>query len=328
MPKNKKVMVTGAAGFIGSHVCEALVQEGAKVKALVRYNSRGDRGNLELLPPQIAQEIEVVHGDIQDAALVAKLVADSDVVLHLAALIGIPYSYVASASYVDINIRGTLNVLQACLRNSTPRLVHTSTSEVYGTAQYTPIDEKHPLQAQSPYSATKIAADKLIESFHRTYNLPVVTIRPFNTYGPRQSSRAVIPTIILQALTDEKISLGNLGPFRDFTFVKDTARSFILAAQCDRAIGEVVNVGSGNGITIIDLAHRISAITGNDLPIMTEEERLRPPSSEVMELLCDSRKARELLGWEPQYSIEEGLAETVEWIRAHLDRFTRGTYAI
>ncbi|GMV41770.1 MAG: dTDP-glucose 4,6-dehydratase [Myxococcales bacterium] len=320
----KRVLVTGAGGFIGSHLVEALVARGCAVRALARYNGRGDRGMLEVIPPDVREAIEVVLGDVTDPFQVDRVVAGCDVVFHLAALIAIPFSYVAPASYVEANVRGTLNVLEACRRHGVERLVHTSTSETYGTARYTPIDEAHPLQGQSPYSATKIAADKLAESFYRSFEVPVATIRPFNTFGPRQSARAIIPTIISQALANRVVRLGNLAPVRDFTFVRDTAAGFIAVAECDRAIGDVVNVGTGKGIAIGDLAARIVAVLGEDIPVEHDATRLRPDASEVFELLCEATRAREWCGWEPRITLDAGLAEVVAWVEGHLDHYKTG----
>lgn len=326
--KNKRVLVTGAGGFIGSHLAEGLVKSGAKVRALAHYNSRNDWGLIELLPKEIKQELEVITGDVQDPFMVRKAVQGCDVVFHLAALIAIPYSYIAPESYVNTNIKGTLNVLQACLDEGVEKVVHTSTSETYGTAQYTPIDEKHPLQGQSPYSASKIGADKIAESFYLSFGLPVATIRPFNTYGPGQSARAIVPTIITQALSNSEINLGLLTPVRDLTYVKDTIAGFLKVAESDRAVGEVINIGTGAGITIGELAEKIIGIVGKDIRIVRDAQRIRPEKSEVMELICDGRKAKELIGWEPQYTLEEGLREIIEWIRENLDLYKVGIYNV
>ncbi|MDZ7319490.1 MAG: SDR family NAD(P)-dependent oxidoreductase, partial [candidate division KSB1 bacterium] len=308
---NKQVLVTGASGFIGSHLTEELVLLGAKVRALVHYNSRNHWGHLETLPAAIKQEIEIVLSDIQDPYAMPKAVAGCDVVFHLAALIAIPYSYRAPMSYVDTNVKGTLNIMQACLAQNVGKIVHTSTSETYGTAIYTPIDERHPLQGQSPYSASKIGADKIAESFWLSFDLPVATIRPFNTYGPRQSARAVIPTIITQALTRNEVHLGALDPVRDLNFVKDTVAGFIKIAESDRSIGEVINIGFGQGITIGDLATKIFKLLGREAKIVSDPARLRPPKSEVLKLICDNRKAKQLLNWQPNYTLDQGLEETI-----------------
>ncbi len=322
------VLVTGAGGFIGSHLVERLVRDGCRVRAFVHYNSAGNRHNLELLEPGARDAIEIVAGDIADPFSVDRAVADCEIVYHLASLIAIPYSYIAPAAYVATNVTGTLNVLQACRRHETPRMVHTSTSETYGTAQYVPIDEKHPLVGQSPYSASKISADKLAESFFRSYEMPVVTVRPFNTYGPRQSARAVIPTIISQALTRDKIQLGSLTPVRDFTYASDTAAGFVAAAKSDQAIGEVINLGTGEGITIGELVERIMRIVGRDLPVITDDQRIRPAGSEVMRLLSNNTKARELTGWTPRVGFDEGLKQVVEYIRQHPEQYKAEIYNV
>jgi len=326
--EDKKCLVTGAGGFIGSHLSEELVKLGAKVRTLVHYNSRNDWGLIELLPKEVRQELEIVTGDVQDPFMVRKIVQKRDIVFHLAALIAIPYSYVAPESYVNTNVKGTLNVLQACLEEGVEKVVHASTSETYGTAQYTPIDEKHPLQGQSPYSASKIGADKIAESFYLSFDLPVATIRPFNTYGPRQSARAIIPTIITQVLTGSEVKLGLLTPVRDLTYVKDTVAGFLKIAESDRAVGEVINIGTGIGITIGELAEKIMGLVGKDVRIVRDESRIRPEKSEVMELICDRHKAKELIGWEPQYTLEEGLRETIKWIEDYLDLYKPGIYNI
>ena len=330
----KTVLVTGACGFIGSHLVEHLVtQTGVKkVKTLVMYNARNDWGNIEFLPEETKNAIEVIPGDITDPFFMLEITKNCDVVFHLAALIGSPYSYIAPQHYVQTNVTGTLNVLQACRTNNVQKLVHTSTSETYGTALYTPIDEKHPLQGQSPYSASKIAADKLAESYHLSFDLPVATIRPFNTFGPRQSARAIIPTIISQALaynkTKQPIKLGSLDPVRDFTYVKDSAAGFVKIAECDDAIGEVINIGSGQAQTIGETLNLILEIIGKEIPVETDESRVRPEKSEVMLLMAKSEKAKTLMGWEPQYSFKQGLAETVEAIRESLNRYKTEIYNV
>jgi NAD dependent epimerase/dehydratase len=326
--QGQRVLVTGAGGFIGSHVAERLVELGARVRALVRYNSRNDWGLLELLPAAIKEEIEVVLGDITDPYSTAAQVRDCRMIFHLAALITIPYSYIAPAQYVATNCGGTLNLLEAARRHGVARFLHTSTSETYGTAQYTPIDEAHPLKGQSPYAASKIGADKLAESYHLSFGLPVVTLRPFNAYGPRQSARAIIPTIISQGLSGKVIRLGRLTPIRDLTFVTDTVAGFIRAAECSQAIGEVINLGSGRPITIGELARQIISLLGSGSEIIIEAERVRPEASEVMELICNSGKARDLLGWEPRVSLEEGLARTIAYIRDHLDLYKPQLYNV
>ncbi len=323
---NKQVLVTGASGFIGSHLTEQLVLLGAKVRALVHYNSRNHWGHLETLPKAVKNEIEIILSDIQDPYAMPKAVAGCDVVFHLAALIAIPYSYRAPVSYVETNVKGTLNIMHACLTEKVGKIVHTSTSETYGTAIYTPIDERHPLQGQSPYSASKIGADKIAESFWLSFDLPVATIRPFNTYGPRQSARAVIPTIITQALTRDEVHLGALDPVRDLNFVKDTVNGFIKIAESDRSIGEVINIGCGQGITIGDLAAKIFKLLGKEAKIVTDETRLRPPKSEVFKLICDHRKAKQLLNWQPTYTLDQGLEETIAYVRENLDLYKSELY--
>lgn len=323
---DKRVLVTGAGGFIGSHLTERLVELGAKTRAFVRYSSTGSWGWLDQSP--LKNDIEVVLGDIRDQDTVMHALAGIDVVFHLAALIAIPYSYQAPLSYVRTNVEGTLNVLQAAQRAESEVVVHTSTSEVYGTARTVPIDENHPLQGQSPYSASKIGADKIAESFHLSFGLPVVTVRPFNTYGPRQSARAVIPTIITQALNGSEIRLGNLEPTRDLNFVADTVEGFIKAAETPKAIGETINLGSGREISIGDLAALVLKLMSRDIPIALEGTRVRPENSEVDRLLADSRKGQSILGWTPKYSLEEGLAATIEWIRENSERYRTGIYVI
>ena len=326
--KNRKVLVTGAGGFIGSHLTERLAQEGANVRAFIRYNSRGDEGLLSLLPHKIYDRRQVIAGDLRDVEAVRQAVRDADTVFHLGALIAIPYSYIHPREVVETNVMGTLNVLMAAREYGVRRVVHTSTSEVYGTARYVPIDEKHPLQGQSPYSASKIGADKIVQSFQLSFDLPVATLRPFNTYGPRQSARAVIPTIISQALTRDEIHLGALSPMRDFTFVTDTVEGFLKMAQVETAIGEEINIGAGDCISIGELAHKILSLVERDIPIITENQRLRPEKSEVMRLHADNSKAYNLLGWKPQVSLDEGLDHTIAWIREHLDRYRPEIYEV
>ncbi|MBF0482911.1 MAG: GDP-mannose 4,6-dehydratase [Desulfovibrionaceae bacterium] len=307
----KKVLVTGAGGFIGAHVCEALLAAGAEVTAMIRYTSHGTAGNLQYLTPRTREALRIEAGAIEDAEFVAGLTAGQDVVIHLAALIGIPYSYVAPRSYLRVNIEGSLNVLEAARRHGVSRCLMTSTSEVYGTARYAPIDENHPLQGQSPYSASKIAADKLAESYHRSFGLPVVIVRPFNTYGPGQSARAVIPAIIGQALCCPEIRLGSLTPVRDLLYVKDTAAGFLKAAAADCPFGEPVNLGTGRAVSIGELARTILDLMGLDKPLVTDPCRVRPEASEVFELICDNAKALATLGWKPEHGLAEGLAQTI-----------------
>ena len=325
---DKRVLITGAGGFIASHLVERLVAEGAQLRAFVRYNSRGDPGLLSLLPPETLAQIEILPGDLRDLPAIQNAVRGVSHILHLGALIAIPYSYVHPAEVVETNVIGTLNVLLAARDAGVERVVHTSTSEVYGTARQVPIDEGHPLQGQSPYSASKIGADKLAESFYCAFDLPVVTIRPFNTYGPRQSARAVIPTIITQALTRDRIYLGNLEPRRDLTYVSDTVEGFLLAGGAEDVIGETINLGANEEVSIGDLAQTIIRLVGRSVEIVTDEGRFRPEKSEVMRLWSDNRKAKRLLGWEPQVSLEDGLRETIAWITEHLDHYQIGKYIV
>lgn len=326
--KKKKVLVTGAGGFIGSHLTEGLVNLGADVRAFVRYNSRNDFGLLEVLPENIKTKMNVVAGDLRDPDTVKNIVRNRDILFHLGALIDIPYSYLHPREAVDTNIMGTLNILMAAKDTKIEQAIHTSTSEVYGTAQYVPIDEKHPLQAQSPYSASKISADKLAESFYKSYDLPLTIIRPFNTYGPRQSARAVIPTIITQALVRDEISLGSTTPIRDFTYVSDVVDAFIKIAESDNSIGEVINVGSGAGISIGDLANKIIFLTGRKAKIIFDKERVRPPKSEVQKLVADNSKAKKLINWEVKTNLEAGLKKTIEWIGKNLGKYKIDIYNI
>jgi dTDP-glucose 4,6-dehydratase len=322
----KRVAITGAGGFIGSHLAEALVEAGAIVRAMVHYNALGSYSWLEASPQR--DNMEILAGDIADRDSVKRLVGSSEIVFHLAALIAIPYSYHAPASYVRTNIEGTLNVLQAARDANVERLIHTSTSEVYGTARYTPIDENHPLQGQSPYSATKIGADKLVESFYLSFGVPAVTVRPFNTFGPRQSARAIIPTIITQCLTGDVVKLGNLHPTRDLNYVTNTAEGFMLAAGTPEAIGKTINLGTGSEISMKELAQMIIALTGNRAIIQTDEQRLRPEGSEVERLVADITLAQGLLNWQPRISLEAGLSRTIEWIQHNLERYKPHVYNV
>ena len=329
--RGKRVLVTGADGFIGSHLVEALIDGGARVRAFVYYNSFNSWGWLDSLPADRLAQIEVHAGDIRDPHGVRVAMTDVDVVLHLAALIAIPFSYHSPDSYVDTNVKGTLNVLQAARDLGTARVAVTSTSEVYGTAHYVPIDELHPRQGQSPYSATKIAADALADSFYRSFELPVVTVRPFNTYGPRQSARAIIPTVITQLLAGAtEIQLGSLEPTRDLNYVTDTVAGIIAAASCDEAIGREVNIANGREISIGDLARTIIDVVNPEARIVTDAARLRPGASEVERLLGDATLLRSLTGWEPAVSLREGLERTVEWFRdpANLGRYKAGLYNV
>lgn len=325
----KKVLVTGADGFIGSHLTELLLEKGYEVKAFTYYNSFNSWGWLDSLPKEKLNEIEIFSGDIRDPNGVREAMRGIDGVFHLAALIAIPFSYHSPDSYVDTNIKGTLNVLQAARELGTERIMITSTSEVYGTAQYVPIDEKHPFQGQSPYSATKIGADRLAESFYRSFNLPVSIVRPFNTYGPRQSARAVIPTIITQLLAGkEEIRLGSLTPTRDFNYVKDTAAGFVAIAESDKTIGEEINIASQKEISIGELATEIINQINPRARIVCEEQRLRPEKSEVNRLLGCNEKIRQLTGWSPSYTLSEGISETISWLRDNLDNYKINIYNI
>jgi NAD dependent epimerase/dehydratase len=316
--EGKRVLVTGAGGFIGSHLVETLAVAGAKVTAFVHYNSRNDHGNLSYVDAEIRNSTDIVFGDIRDPFMVKKVVQSQEIVFHLAALIGIPYSYHAPQSYVETNTLGTLNVLQGALETGVARVVHTSTSEVYGTAQYVPIDEKHPLQPQSPYAASKVGADSLAWSYFLSFGLPVSTIRPFNTFGPRQSARAVIPTILSQLTRRvETIRVGSLEPIRDFTYVKDLTQAFLAVAESDGAVGSVINVGSGTGVTIAELLDRCCAVSGYRPEIVVDEQRLRPESSEVMRLVCDNSRAATVVGWQPTRTLDEGLASTLQFVEEH-----------
>lgn len=310
--KDKRVLVTGADGFIGSHLVEMLVRNGAKVKALSQYNSFNYWGWLEDIG--CLDDVKVLTGDIRDPHYCKSITKDVDLIFHLAALIAIPYSYMAPDSYVDVNIKGTLNICQAALENVCQRVIHTSTSEVYGTARYVPIDEDHPLQGQSPYSASKIGSDAVAMSFYNAFDLPLTIARPFNTYGPRQSARAVIPTIIIQIANGKKvIELGAISPTRDFTYVEDTCAGLMALAGCKKAIGEIVNIGTNSEISIGELFNTIKELMGSDAKYLTRNERLRPKRSEVFRLRCDNRKIKRLTGFKPRYTIREGLAKTIDW---------------
>jgi NAD dependent epimerase/dehydratase len=324
----EKVLVTGAGGFIGSHLVERLDARGYEVRALVHYNALDSWSHLEHLPADVRGRLDVVAGDIADAGRVEEVVRGCAVVFHLAALISIPYSYAAPRSYIAANVEGTANVAAACRRLGVRRLVHTSTSEVYGSAQYVPIDERHPLVAQSPYAATKIAADKIVESYANSFGLPAITVRPFNTYGPRQSTRAVLPTIVTQALTGNVVRLGSLDPVRDLTFVTDTADGFIAAAEAEGGLGEVVNLGTGEGVSIAALVEEVGRVLGKQLHVETDPQRVRPEKSEVTRLVSDNRKAAALLGWRPRVPLAEGLARTVAALEAHLPRYKVGGYTL
>jgi len=309
----KKVLVTGADGFIGSHLTEMLVAQGYKVKALSQYNSFNNWGWLESV--NCKKDLEIITGDIRDPHYCKIITKDVDIIFHLAALIAIPFSYVAPDSYAETNIKGTLNICQAAKESGISRLIHTSTSEVYGTAQYVPIDEKHPLQPQSPYSASKIAADAMAMSFYNSFNLPVTIARPFNTYGPRQSARAIIPTIITQIASGKKeIKLGDLSPTRDFNYVEDCCRAFIMLSQSEKTIGETVNIGSNFEISISDTLKLIKELMSSDVVFINDQQRIRPKKSEVYRLWCDNKKINKLVGYKPQTNIQDGLKKTIDWI--------------
>jgi NAD dependent epimerase/dehydratase len=322
----RSVLVTGAGGFIGSHLVERLAELGADVRAFVEYNSLGSWGWLDESP--VKGDIAVLAGDVRDRDSMRAAVAGAEVVYHLAALIAIPYSYEAPASYVETNVLGTLNVLRAASEAGVGVVVHTSTSEVYGTARYVPIDEQHPLQGQSPYAASKIGGDKMAEAFHVSFGLPVATLRPFNTYGPRQSARAVIPTIMAQLLSGDAVSLGNVTPTRDFTYVTDTVDAFVRVADCPDAVGRVLNTGTGREIAIAELVERCELVLGRRASIELDQDRVRPPGSEVERLCANADAARSLLGWEPRVTLEEGLAATADWIGDHLERYRPGVYSV
>jgi NAD dependent epimerase/dehydratase len=327
--QGKKVLITGSEGFIGSHLTERLVELGAEVTALVQYNSFNNWGWIDTFDKSIKNSINVVTGDIREYDNVKRIVKGQEVVFHLAALIAIPYSYLSPMAYVRTNVEGTTNILEACRDYNLEKVIHTSTSETYGTALYVPIDENHPLQGQSPYSASKIGADKIAESFYRSFNLPVATIRPFNTYGPRQSARAVIPTIISQILLGKtEIKLGSLTPTRDFNYVNDTVEAFVKIAESDRTVGEVINAGSNHEISIEDLVNKIIELTKKNVKILCDEERLRPDKSEVIRLWADNKKIKELTNWVPKYSLDEGLSETINWINVNINRFKTDIYNV
>ena len=325
----KKVLVTGADGFIGSHLVEALLEEGYEVRAFVFYNSFNTWGWLDTFPKEKLDKIEIFAGDVRDPNAVGQAMRGVDAVFHLAALIAIPYSYYAPDTYVDTNIKGTLNVLQAARHLETERVLITSTSEVYGTAQYVPIDEKHPLQGQSPYAATKIGADRIAESFYRSFDLPVTIVRPFNTFGPRQSARAVIPTIITQLLSGKKqIKLGSLTPTRDFNYVKDTANGFLEIWRSPKTIGEEINIATQREISIGQLAEELIRQINPEAEVICDEQRLRPGKSEVERLLGCNQKIKELTAWKPRYTFEQGLAETIEFLKHNMDKYKADIYNV
>jgi NAD dependent epimerase/dehydratase len=324
----RRVLVTGAGGFIGSHLAETLARAGAEVRAFVRYTSRGDHGWLELAEPDVAQSIEIFRGDLANPEAVAASLSDRELVFHLGALIPIPYSYRHPREFVTANVVGTLNVLEAARRGEVERIVHTSTSEVYGSAQTVPIDEEHSLHPQSPYAASKVAADQLALSFQRSFGTPVVIARPFNTFGPRQSARAVIPTIVTQALAREVIELGAISPTRDFLYVADTAQGLMSCAVAEGVDGETINLGTGVEVSIGEVAERILRLLGRDVPLELDEQRLRPPDSEVERLVADTSKAKTLLEWEPAVELDEGLRRTIEWLTGSLDAYKTSLYNV
>lgn len=330
MPKldGRPVLVTGAGGFIGGRLAARLVEEGARVRGLVRYNSRGDRGTLGWLDPAVAREIEVVSGELRDIESVARAVDGVDVVFHLGAQIAIPYSYVNPRDYFEVNALGTLNVAQAALRHAVEHVIHTSTSEVYGSARTVPITLDHPIEPQSPYAASKVAADKLMDAWHRSYELPMTVVRPFNTYGPRQSARAVIPTIMSQALAGGTLRLGSLTPRRDLTFVEDTVGGLLAAAESDAAIGRTIQLGTGYDVAVGDIVELVGEILGRKLEVELDEARVRPAASEVERLISDPSLAKELTGWSAEVELRDGLARTLEWIASNTQRYRADDYVI
>ena len=323
--RGKKVFVSGAGGFIGSHLTERLLDLGCEVNAFLRYSSKGDLGFLSNIKNK---NLNIIHGDLRDDLSVKEAIDGNEIVFHLGAMIAIPYSYVNPLDAFETNVKGTINVLRAVKDCSVSKMIHTSTSETYGTAKYVPIDEKHPLQGQSPYSASKISADKFVESFYNSYDTPVAIIRPFNTYGPRQSARAVIPTIITQALVKNKITLGSLHPTRDFTYVKDTVNGFIQVAKSNKSIGQVINVGSNEEISIEKLVNMICDLLGKKIKVETSSDRIRPSKSEVDRLLANTSKAKQLFDWKTEYNLRSGLSETIEWIKSNLSLYDTENYNI
>lgn len=325
--KGARVLVTGAGGFIGSHLVERLAGTGAHVRCLLHYNSRNETGNLKFVDKALLSRLEIVWGDIRDPYFVDEAVKGCRTVFHLAALIAIPYSYRAPYEFVAANVFGTLNVLEACRRHGVHRMIHTSTSEVYGTARYVPMDELHPIQGQSPYSASKIAADKLVESFYCSFELPAVTIRPFNTYGPRQSQRALIPAIVAQLEAGKKrLVLGSTGPIRDFTFVDDTVRGFLLAAVVDGLEGETINLGFGKGISVGELSQKIASLCGVKVRIKADQQRMRPDKSEVLRLISGNAKAEQKLGWKPEIGLDDGIRAVIKFVKKNPDLYSAEQY--
>jgi NAD dependent epimerase/dehydratase len=325
---NHKVLITGAGGFIGSHLVEQMVLRGANVRAFVRYNSRGDIGLLKLLSAKILKEIDIVMGDLRDTEAIRQSVKGINIIFHLGSLISIPYSYIHPREVIDTNNMGTLNILMAARDNNVEKIIHTSSSEVYGTPKYVPIDENHPLQGQSPYSASKIGADMIAFSFYCSYGLPIAIIRPFNAFGPRQSDRAVIPTIISQALVKEKICLGSLDTKRDYTYINDTVEGFIKIAESSKSVGEVINIGANFEISIGDIAKKVMKILGKDKEIILDQSRIRPKVSEVERLWCDNTKAKQILGWKTTVNFEQGLENTIQWISSNLNLYDPDAYNV
>jgi len=324
----RSVLVTGAGGFIGGHVVERLVNDGARVRALCRYNSRNERGTLDWLAPEVTADVEVVLGELRDVESVSDAVAGMDVVIHLGAQIAIPYSYVNPRDFIEVNVLGTLNVAEAARRHGVSRVVHTSTSEVYGSAQTVPMTEAHPLEPQSPYAASKLAADKLIDSYHRSFDLPACVVRPFNTYGPRQSARAIIPTIISQALAGSTLRLGSLTPRRDLTFVADTAAGFVAAATAEEAVGRTIQLGANHDVSVGDLVQLVGEVLGRELSVETDPRRVRPEASEVVRLISGPFLAEEILGWRAEVPLLEGLSQTIAWMERNVERYRASDYVI
>lgn len=328
MTKRRRALVTGAAGFVGSHLVEELIRREYDVRCFVRYTSTNTHGYLDQIPATQRGDLEIIAGNLRDGEAIRQAVQGVDVIYHLAALVGIPYSYLHPLEVVETNVMGTMNILMAARDHAVSRVIHTSTSEIYGSAQYVPIDEAHPLQGQSPYSASKIGAEKLVESFHASFGLPTTVLRPFNIYGPRQSTRAVIPTIITQALTNSEIRLGNLDVTRDFTYVLDTVNGFIMAAESEAAIGKVINLGSNFEVSIEQIAETIIRLVGRNVTLVQEEKRIRPAKSEVQRLWAENRLAYETFGWRPRVSFDEGLQQTIAWVAENLNRYRVGEYAV